>query len=254
MATLLARVCQRGRTKASTLLALSKEDGQDLVEYAVMLVLIALALIGSMKPLSRQVSSVFKKTQEDLQKSAEFEKIMKGLDSLPRGQIAYNVQDTMEVDKQYTFDLRLSQQKSMQELQQELQSRLEGQRIETHQVTIAPLMEAALNGDTFSVWPPQPYTQPVDPRMTEWQWEVVPRRGGERQLHLRLSVIVNLDGKDYPHAIQTFESTIEVHVTPWRRVKDFEKDHWEWSCAAVLGIAGWVRHRKKKKPRPWEVP
>jgi Flp pilus assembly pilin Flp len=234
---------------ASLIFIFREESGQDLVEYSLLLALLGVVIVAVVKPLASEIKSTFQHVTAKLEHPRDFDKITNVLDSLPQGQIAFNPQDAMEIDKQYPLYLRLSQQKPLEDLQRELQSQLKNQPVEAHQIKIAPVMEAALECEGFSVSPEKPVTQAVDPRLTEWRWEVTPKRGGERTLDLRLSVIVNLDGKDYPHAIQTFERTIRVHVTPWRRVKDFTKDHWEWSCAGVLWFGRWIWKREKKKPK-----
>ncbi len=162
----------------------------------------------------------------------------------------------MEIDKEYTFYLRLSQQEPPQKLEEELQSQLKGQQVEAHQVKIAPVMEASLTGETLSISPQEPTTQVIDPKMTEWRWYVTPKRGGERELHLTLSVILDIDGKDRRHTIKTFDKTFKVHVAAWRRVRDSAKDNWEFLAlvpTCVLWV--WRRERKKlKKQKPWDVP
>ena len=231
------------------------DDGQDLVEYGLIGLIVLLGALAGVGLLSTKINSEFSRMAAKLNEPSDFGKITKILDSLPQGQIAFNPPSSMEVDTHHSLYVYLSQEMPLNDLEKDLQSQLRTQPIETHQIKIAPVMQAALEGDTFSILPAQPVTQAVDPRITKWVWDVTPKRGGNQQLRLTLSVILNLDGKDYPHAIQTFERTIDVHVTTWRRVNDFGKDHWEWSCASILVIGGWIRHwhQRRSKPKSWEV-
>ena len=235
-----------------TLSLLGDEDGQDLTEYALMGAFLFLILISAVSEVSKKVEQVFIHANVDLasQVPKEFLPIMQTLDSLGMGNIVFNPVSQMEADKSYDVYLDLSTVKQLPELESDLRSRLKGQAVEGHQIQIGRVMEAHLTGETFTILSETPETQAVDPRKTEWRWEVTPTRGGKRNLYLRLSASVNIDGKPYPHAIETFDKTIEVNVSAGRWLRDFSLDHWEWTCgiiaAAALGIRRLWKDRKEK--------
>jgi Flp pilus assembly pilin Flp len=227
-------------------------EGPSAIEYVLILALISIVAVATLPKVENKIRTYW----ETLGRH-DFGKITGVIDSLPQGQVAYDVPLQMELNTQYPFHVYLSQQKPLSELEIALRLALKRQPIETHQVKIAPVMQATLDGDGFSISPEGPVTQAVDARMTEWRWNVIPERGGKRQLHLRLDVILNLDGKDYPHAVQTFDQTVEVKASFLHRVKDFAKDNWAWCFPTIPFILGavWKVWQKRLKPaKRWEEP
>jgi hypothetical protein len=139
----------------------------------------------------------------------------------------------------------------VQQLQAELRQRVAGQdALQGAQISIAPEMEARLTGQSFAITAVTPERQLVsDQQETDWQWDVTPNREGTQELHLTVSVILNVDNGSLPRAIQTLDRQISVQVTWGQRLSGFLSTNWQWLWAVVVApLAAWAWHRFKKRP------
>ena len=46
--------------------------------------------------------------------------------------------------------------------------------------------------------------------VTEWKWIIEPTKEGTQSLHLTLSALLDVQGRQMPRVIRTFERTIDV--------------------------------------------
>jgi Flp pilus assembly pilin Flp len=228
-------------------------EAEDLTEYALLLVLIALVAVGSLRIVGQAVSNVFSNAAANVVITDEFDGIRRSVRGLYPGNIAFNAPASMEVDRSYEIYLDLSGSRPVAELQRNLEQRLKTQNVVGKKIHIAPRMEARLTGETFKVLAITDEIQAVVPeQVTGWRWEVTPTRGGMRELHLTLSAILDVDRlQPTPYSIKTFDTRIQVHVTTRRRLTDWLHDHWEWTVATlgaiVIGLRRLWKKRKQKK-------
>jgi hypothetical protein len=217
------------------------DHGQSLHEMLAMLL-----LMGSLLHIIYRTDSKKEMAFKYTDVPAQFQSIVKSLASMPIGNVAFNPITRMKADEPYTINLDLSSVVSASELEKELRSQLNGQDVETHQIHVAPVMEATLRGETFKITPSDPQRQAVDPKKTEWLWQVTPTRGGKQILYLSLASVLSVDGKEYPHGYPPFAKTIKVDVNPSRMVGDFLHDHWDYSAASISGL-GLLLYRLRQK-------
>ncbi len=184
----------------------------------------------------------------------QFEAVEQLLKSLPSGNIAFNSPTTMRLGDSYKVELLLSASKTVEELQRELRRRLstEGE-LEGKSIRIAPQMEAVLSGQNFQILAVRPPVQSVSPeRVTTWQWDVIPQKGGTQTLYLQINAILQVDHTSVPRSIRTYAKSIQVNVSWNLRMSGFLRENWQWLWAAVVVpvvAAGWARWRKRRKER-----
>jgi prepilin-type N-terminal cleavage/methylation domain-containing protein len=164
------------------------------------------------------------------------------------GNIVFNAPESMRFEETKTIELLLSASVSVQELQAQLN---EVGEIESETVQISNRMEARLSGKGFEIEALVPDVQAVNSEgVTQWKWYVTPEDYGLQHLHLSLSAIIIVSGRDAPYVIKTFEHTIDVEVTPAQLISGFFSKHWKWLWAAILvPVAGyvWKRYGKAKQ-------
>jgi hypothetical protein len=182
----------------------------------------------------------------------DFSAIDRALEALPLGSIAFNVSTEMTLNRSESVSLLLSPSMSVEDLQKQLVERLPREtQVEGGRVRLAPYMEARLSGTKFSILALTPEVQPVTwKEPTEWRWEVSPTETGSQALHLTLTAILQIEGKDSPRAIRTFDRDIRVQVTWPQRISGFAAENWQWLWTTVaVPIALWVWGKRRKKQR-----
>ena len=162
------------------------------------------------------------------------------------GNIAFNVPSTMNLYDTAIIHLVLGLEASIDDLKRMIAvaEEKEGMRIR-----VFNSMEARLSGPNFSVTAITPEIQAVPRSDTvEWKWEVKPRSDGRHNLHLTLSVLLEVEGVHTPRTIRTFQKVIEVEVEWGQQVSSFFDKNWQWLWAAVLiPIVGWLWKKKGSK-------
>jgi hypothetical protein len=182
----------------------------------------------------------------------DFAAIDRTLEALPLGSIAFNVSTAMTLNGSEEVDLLLSPSMSVEELQKQLLERLSRETtVEGIEIRIAPRMEARLSGTNFSILALTPEIQPVTwKEPTEWRWEVRPTEAGSQALHLTLTAILQIEGRDSTRALRTFDRDIEVHVTWPQRINGFAAENWQWLWTTVaVPIALWIWGKRRRRKR-----
>jgi|GEM_PF-1087714 len=176
------------------------------------------------------------------------------LRSLEAANIAFNALDSLNIEDTARIQLLLSLQKSAAELK----SQIEGTaKIESATIRVSDRMEAELSGSNFEITAITPKEQAVATEGdVEWKWEVKPKSEGRHQLHLTLTAILSIQGKDTRRAIRTFDKFIEIEVTSTQKIVGFFEKAWQWLWAAILvPIVGWfwnkwISKRETQEAKP----
>ena len=118
-------------------------------------------------------------------------------------------------------------------------------------IKVSDRMEARLSGPNFAITAVTPEGQAVTRTdVTQWKWEVEPKREGRHHLHLTLSVLINLEGSSSLRALRTFDKQIEVEVSWGQQLGSLLENNWQWLWAAILvPVVGWL-WRKNKGSKP----
>lgn len=167
---------------------------------------------------------------------------------LGEANIVFSPPVRMRVNEKRVVELLLSMQQSIEKLSRELMDATNAQAASG--VKVSPRMEATLTGTGFEIQSLTPTEQVVSPSgTTRWSWELSPTKAGKQLLHLSLSARVEVEGRDAPFVVRTFDRAIEVEITPTQIAKGFVQEHWQWLWALLVPPAFevWRRWRKKRK-------
>ncbi len=168
------------------------------------------------------------------------------LDSMSIANIVFNKPEILYLNKTAKIQLLLSLKKSIEELKHEVSPESEGQ-IEGAVVKVAALMKAQLTSiNTFKINDITTAEQAIGINDTvEWLWAINPLLTGTHTLHLTLTAIFKVDGREVHRSIKTFDYKIVVDVTHWDEIKEFIKKYWQWLWASVfLPVGVWIwNHR-----------
>ncbi|MGZ8783608.1 MAG: hypothetical protein ACXWZB_08935 [Gaiellaceae bacterium] len=169
---------------------------------------------------------------------------------LPLANVAFNAPPAMRLNEPVVIQLLLSGRRPINELKDELTAL--GER-EGEQIRASGSMEAHLTGTGFAIEAITPAVQlAAGAGVTEWKWEVEPTKAGLRRLHLTLSAIIDVGGRDGTYTVRTFERTLDVRVSLRERLTNFVEANWQWMWTTLLiPLAGWVLQRRRRRE---EVP
>jgi hypothetical protein len=175
------------------------------------------------------------------------------LASLKLGNIAYNTPSSMRCDEKTKIQLLLSPRKPIEELKRKI-SALGDKAGE--EIRVADVMEAHLYGEAFETHALRPERQAVgEADDTEWQWEMMAREPGDQELHLVISAVLNVNGREGSKVLMVYDRTVHVHVTMSHLAGTFVANHWQWlfSVAGAIGAlaltwsVGWRRSRDDRR-------
>ena len=117
-------------------------------------------------------------------------------------------------------------------------------------------MEATLYGKAFETHALRPERQAVGGADdTEWQWEIVAKEPGNQELHLVISAVLDVNGKEGSKVLKVYDRTINVDVTISHLARTFFANYWQWLLGVVGAIGalvltrsiGWRRSRKDRR-------
>lgn len=173
------------------------------------------------------------------------------LANLGLGNLAFNPPAYMQMQEKKIVHLILSSTDSAAALKAELPEEDQGTAKTATGVRVAPRMEATLTGAGFQVEALTPVEQAVSRvTQTKWSWAVIPTEPGKQYLHLALSARIEVEGKDVPFVVRTFERQIEVKVTIEQEVSAFIGAHWQWLWSTLLvpmAVWWWGQRGRKKR-------
>ena len=236
------------RTAGSRLAQAAVIGGAVVVAVAGLATAVSLVGGGDSAPASSTVPTVSSTgTHTGIQTSpptlrSEIDRVLAGL-SLAN--VAFNAPVTLRVHETAVIQLLLSGEQPIEQLQDQLTEL--GEK-EGEQIKVSDRMEAQLSGLGFTIAAITPAVQPVSGQgVTEWKWEIEPTKVGTRRLHLTLSALIDLKGRESTYSIRTFERSLDVRVTWSERLSGFFSDNWQWLWTALLiPLAGWALSKRRR--------
>ncbi len=166
------------------------------------------------------------------------------LERMERANIAFNAPRSMNIGDSPKIQLLLSLGDTEEELKASIKAA--GEKIGA-EIRVNNRMQARLSGYMFQITAITPEEQAVSRRgRTEWSWEIHPKKEGQHDLHLTLSAIFEVNGRETRRVVRTFDRVIEVNVSAPQKITAFIKGNWQWLWAAVLvPIAGWLWRQRR---------
>ena len=170
------------------------------------------------------------------------------LEKMDWGNITFNSPPNMELYDVAVIDLLLDLHKPMEELQTELKAKMDTHipmQMQQNRVKVIDRMEARLTGTDFEITAVTPELQAISRNETTiWKWQIKPISSGAHYLHLTLTAILTIDGKDIERAIRTFDKRIEVNVSWSSKIGYFLNNNWKWLWAVIIvPLFGWLWKR-----------
>jgi hypothetical protein len=161
-----------------------------------------------------------------------FDQVDQALKRLARANIAFNVPTKVQLGQTAEIQLLLSPALEIRQLKRTITAL--GRREGAH-VRVSREMEARLTGFGFKINAITGERQPVSGSgVTEWLWEIEPTETGTQHLHLTLTAFINLNGRESPRPVRTFDRPLTINVTWYHRLSGFVSDNWQWLWAAIL--------------------
>jgi hypothetical protein len=159
--------------------------------------------------------------------------------------LVFNVPKTIRLGSTAQIQLFISAEQTIRQLRAKITA--VGAK-EGTTIRVAPRMEARLTGLGFKIEANTSEIQAVGGReATVWSWEIQPTEKGTRRLHLTVSALISVDGRETSRTIQTFDRVIQIHVTWMDRVSGFAGRNWQWLWTAILiPLAGFLLRRRKR--------
>ncbi len=138
------------------------------------------------------------------------------LGRLKYSNIIYNPPDKLYLRQDYPLSLLISRGLSKIELFSRLDSILGNSKIAPlrfEKIKSSAMLEVKLTGQSFSISSGSPEIQSISSvDVTRWKWIIKPMEVGDKHLMLSINAILNIDGKEQSHSIETFNTKIEVSV------------------------------------------
>ena len=174
------------------------------------------------------------------------------LEKMDWGNITFNSPPNMEQYDVAIIDLLLDFRKPMEELKTELKEKMDTHipmQVQQQRVRVLDRMEARLTGTGFEITAVTPILQAISRyETTTWKWQIKPISSGAQYLHLTLTAILTINGKDIERAIRTFDKRIEVNVSWSSKIGNFLSNNWQWLWAAIfVPLLGWLWKRRQNK-------
>lgn len=168
---------------------------------------------------------------------------------LKEANIAFNSPSSAHKNKVVPISLILSAGDSIEKLLQ----KITGTEKEYAVVKFSERMKASLiseNKNAFEIVSITPILQAVlSIQSTQWKWDVTPLESGVQYLHLTLTALIIVDGKETEWSVKTFDKQIQVNVLVIDELRSFVAENWEWFLGSlVFPIMAWIwktRHSKK---------
>jgi len=174
------------------------------------------------------------------------------LDELVKGKIAYEVPDTMNVGKNHKATVIITKAMNDSILFQDI---VDTRYFEKEEIKVSSRVKVFLidpTGKNFDIISLNTEEQLVDNiTNTIWKWNITPKRGGDNELVLRVTVkVLDRLGENYKD-IKVFEKTIKVNAPVLTRIKKFIGEYWQWlSTVIVIPLLIWgykiLSNRRKK--------
>jgi len=177
------------------------------------------------------------------------DELNKELARLPIGRIAFNPPERMKVGIKERIEVRISKDPDA-----DIVSALTGQGVpQIEEIKVYEFMKVKLTGEEFDIDPLNEEEQIIGPQgYTEWAWEVLPRKSGEKFLHLHVSLRIKIPfgekTKDHP----VMDKAILVKINPIYTAKVFCCAYWQWiATAIILPLIAfiWRQHKSEKRPK-----
>lgn len=160
-------------------------------------------------------------------------------EAIRAGLLLFNIPFKMVQGEQERVEVRIGRSA---DLRDQMLSGLRGQgepQVETIDTSL--YMEVKLAGPTFDVISHSPSEQLIIPTPACWEFDVLPRRAGRRQITLHVSMRIEADGiVGGRRGVSVLEKQVDVQVNIGYATSRFVANNWQWLIPTALALAGAV--------------
>ncbi|KPA16215.1 conserved hypothetical protein, membrane [Candidatus Magnetomorum sp. HK-1] len=196
-----------------------------------------------------------------LEKAYSNTKIIENMDDAVT---AYSVPKSMILKETELVNLIIDLKKTEKELVNMLiEKKTNGLKVsnfkfESDELKASSKMKATLNGSYFEIEKISEEIQAMTLNdVTEWKWQIKALKEGRQSLHLSITAIFEIDGKEEKKTFRSYDRIIEVIVK--NKIKFFFSNNWYWIALVITTITAiftaWLtvfltnkkKHKQKKK-------
>jgi len=154
----------------------------------------------------------------------------------PQGEILFDTPDQMKVGIPEIVSIRITKKLTYDFFEDLIHT----QEVEVENIRVSQFMAANLRGDDFKIEALGNEEQIIeDNDFTQWDWKVVPLKGGNRKLWASITIQVKVENKQARKTLPVEVKEISVKINPVYSTSNFVVQHWQWLIAsAIIPIVG----------------
>ncbi len=102
-------------------------------------------------------------------------------------------------------------------------------------ITVSNRMKAILTAEGFRDQELTPTLQVVrNNTNTTWKWSLLPNHSRNHNLHLVLIAYIEINNRETPLPVISFDRSIEVEISYWQRIVSFYMKNWQWIWSGIM--------------------
>jgi len=154
----------------------------------------------------------------------------------PSGKILFDTPDQMKVGIIERVSLRITKKLTNNFFEDLIHS----QEVEVENIRVSQFMSSNLRGDDFKIEALGNEKQIIeDNDFTQWDWKVVPLKGGNRKLWATITIQVKVENEQALKTLPVLEKEVSVMINPAYSTGTFVVQYWQWLIAsAIIPIVG----------------
>lgn len=160
-----------------------------------------------------------------------YEVLEEELKRISVGKLVFNPSEKMRVGVRERIEVRISKNPDA-----DIVSALKGRGVaQIEDINVSELMKIRLSGSDFNIIPLNEEEQFIGSQgVTEWAWDVIPQKSGNKVLHLHVTLRIRLpfgeERKDHP----VLDKSVLVKVNPIYITKLFVITNWKWIATGII--------------------
>ncbi|WP_367111419.1 hypothetical protein [uncultured Psychrobacter sp.] len=108
-----------------------------------------------------------------------------------------------------------------------------GESVES--IIVSNRMKATLIAESFEVKELTTDIQAVSNNNdTTWKWSLLPHQPGNHNIHLALIAYIEINNRETPLPVISFDRTIKVEISYWQRIVSFYLKNWQWIWSGIM--------------------
>lgn len=169
---------------------------------------------------------------------------------LKKANLVFSSPSTMVKNRTYILIAKLNASKDVESLLKELKN-MEKSHAKVRYSTRMVAKMISENKKAFEITNITSETQAISSiDTTTWKWDVTPLESGKQYLHITLTALLDIKGKETELSLRTFDREIKVDISITKEVMYFLKDSWKWILGSLMfPLIAWywkIRHPQKE--------